>query len=166
MTKLGVVLLATCLPLSATTLAQANLPANGDVKPDIKNAYSLGQVSASQIGIRSAYSNDQQNPYMLAAVSKLDQLIQRFTQNLGIDRQRVLNMLNKIDSKSPDANPLTSRAGLSIERDLKAHGLSGKACKGLRSRMENLCVLSNLRSGDEHARPTPRSCRELYGRVL
>lgn len=126
MSERGVVLLVTALCVLAATGAQSKSSQNGRVKPDIKNAYSLGQVSASQVGIRSAYSNDQQNPTMLTDLDKLDQLIKQHTQALDIAPLLVLNILKGIDPKSPDANPLTSRAELIIEQNLKEHGLSDK----------------------------------------
>lgn len=127
MGKLTVVL--TLMILSVTALAQVNLSANNSETIHVKNAYSLGQASASQLGIRSTYANDQQNPVMLTAVNKLDALIQQRAHSLGVDSQQVMNVLKGIDPKSQEANPLKSQAALTIQNDLKAHGLSDHVVK-------------------------------------
>lgn len=78
-TGLTVALIGTLL--STAAFAQANLAA-------IKNAYSLGEATASRLEIRWAYANDQQNPTVLAEVAAVDQAIQRHAQKININPQQ------------------------------------------------------------------------------
>lgn len=113
-------LIATALSVAA--LAQVNSPA-------IKSAYSMGEASASRIGIRSAYANDQQNPTMLAEIAAVDQSIQRHAQKLGISSQQVLTVLKGVTPTSPDANLLNSHAEVAIEAILNVHGSADKVVR-------------------------------------
>jgi hypothetical protein len=108
--------------LSVVALAQVNSPA-------IKNAYSMGEASASRMSIRSTYANDQQNPTMLASVAAVDESIQRHAQKLGISSQRVLTVLKGVTPTSPDANLLNSHAEAAIEAILNAHGSGDKVVR-------------------------------------
>jgi hypothetical protein len=94
MTRLIVALIATVLSVAAP--AQTNSAA-------IKNSYSLGEVSASRIAIRSVHANDPQNQTMLADIAAVDQSIQRDAQRLGISPQQVLTILKAIAPNSPDS---------------------------------------------------------------
>jgi len=120
MTRLIVALIATVLSFGAT--AQTNSAA-------IKNAYSLGEVSASRIAIRSVHANNPQNQTMLADIAAVDQSIQRDAQKLGIDPQQVLTILTAIAPNSPDSNLLNSHGESAIEGILNAHGVSDKVVK-------------------------------------
>jgi hypothetical protein len=119
-TRLIVALIATVL--SVAVQAQTNSAA-------IKNAYSLGQVAASRIAIRSVHANDPQNQTMLADIAAVDQSIQRDAQKLGIDPQQVLTVLKVIAPNSPDSNLLNSHAEPAIEGILNTHGVGDKVVK-------------------------------------
>lgn len=115
-----ITLIATALSVAA--LAQLNSPA-------IKNAYSMGEASASRLAIRSTYANDQQNPTMLADVAAVDQSIQRHAQKLGISSQQVLSVLRAVTPTSADSNLLKSHAEAAIESILNAHGSGDKVVR-------------------------------------
>lgn len=119
-TRLTAALMATVLSIAA--LAQANSSA-------IKNAYSLGENTASRLEIRWANANNDQNPTVLAQVAAVDQSIQRHAQRLGINPQQVLIVLKGIDPGTPDGNVLSSSAEPVIEGILNTHGSSGKVVR-------------------------------------
>ncbi len=97
----------------------------------VKNAYSMGEASASRIAIRSTFANDPHNQTMLADLAALDQAIQRHAQKLGIDPAKVLVVLEGVAPNSPDANLLNSHAESALEGILNAHGSGEKVVKAM-----------------------------------
>jgi hypothetical protein len=87
---------------------------------EIKNGYSLGQVVAGRVGVRSVYQGNENDPKLLSALNQLDYLAQEYAQNLSIDPKRMLEFLNSI---SADQNLLTSSAKQTLEKEISSNGL-------------------------------------------